>query len=158
MLWGRWDMSWRQRSESGWNGIKPEHIVMVPKAHRFAVDDQIVLHLLSLGLQPVVLRDASIERLASVGIAPLALLQLSDGMLDGGPEGRHFTQQGTQSVAITPRLAGNLLQNFALDRCQRVAWLCCSVLSAMLLFQALKIEAASDSIKTFQWFAHDAKP
>jgi hypothetical protein len=43
---------------------------MVPKAHGFSVDDQVMLYLLRLGSQPVILRNTGIERSARDGVAP----------------------------------------------------------------------------------------
>jgi hypothetical protein len=73
-------MDWRQRSERRGDGIAAEHVVMAPKAHRFAVDDQIVLYLLRLGAQPVMLRNVGVERVPGVGvlaaILPLEAIQI----------------------------------------------------------------------------------
>jgi hypothetical protein len=95
-------MGWRQRSERGGYGIEAEHVVMVPKAHRFTVDDQVMLHLLGLRAQPVILGDAGIEPMAHTGVAHFVSPQVGDAVLDGLAQRRHFTQQGIQAVAVTP--------------------------------------------------------
>ena len=76
-------MGWRQRSERGGNGIEAEHVVMGPKPHRFAVNNQVMLHLLSLSPQPIILRDAGIERRPPFGVTHPILTQLGDGGLNG---------------------------------------------------------------------------
>jgi hypothetical protein len=41
-------MVWWQRSERRGDRIETEYVVMVPKAHRLTVDDQVMLDLLGL--------------------------------------------------------------------------------------------------------------
>src|SRR5262245_24019809 len=100
MLWRPRGMSWRQRSERGWDGIEVEHVIMVPKTHRFTVDDEVMLHPLGLSTQLVILRDAGIEHLAGVGGAYPGLLPLGDDRLDGLTQRRHVTEQHIQMVAV----------------------------------------------------------
>ncbi len=146
MAWRPWGMGWRQRSERGGNGIEAEHVVMVPKAHRLTVNNQVMLHLLGLGAQPIILRNADIELGARFGVTHLVLAQGGDGVLDSLASCCHFTQQGIQAVAITSRLGGNLFQYLAFDSRQGVAGLGGGVSSAISLFQAIEIEAATHRI------------
>ena len=55
---------------------------MIPKAHRFAVNNQVLLHLLGLGAQSIILRDADIECRRRFGVTRLVLAQDSHGVLD----------------------------------------------------------------------------
>ena len=114
-------MRCRQWSKRGRNRIAAEHVIMVPKAHRLTVDDQVMLYPLGLGAQLIILCDAGIEHLARLGVVHLVLLQLSDGRFDGLAQRRHCTQQSIQTIAVTPRLGGNFLQDFTFDRRQRIA-------------------------------------
>jgi hypothetical protein len=75
---------------------------MVPKTHRFTVDDQVMLHLLGLRTQLVIPGDASIKRVAGIGLARPLGSQLRTCVLDSFEQRRHCPQQGIQAVAIAP--------------------------------------------------------
>jgi hypothetical protein len=59
---------------------------MVPKAHSFPVDDQVMLHLLRLGSQLIILCDGDIKRSARVGVASAARTLAIEGFLNRAPE------------------------------------------------------------------------
>ena len=147
-------MDWRQRSERCWDGIEAEDVIVVPKTHRLAVDDEVMLHSLGLSTQLVILHDVGSERLAGYSITQPVLPQLSQGGLDGLTQRCHIAQQRSQSVTITPRLRGDLLQNLTFDRRQRVAGLRAAILATGSLFHAIEVEVAVYSIAIAPCFSH----
>jgi hypothetical protein len=112
---------------------------MAPKTHRFTVDDQVMLDLLRLCAQLVIPGDTGVECLAGNGIAPAVLALLPNSRLDGLAQCRHYTQQGIQTVAVTPRLAGDLFEDLAFDRAQGIARLGGRVWAAILRGQPIEI-------------------
>jgi len=76
-------MGWRQWSEGSGNGIAAEHVIVVPKTHRFAVNNQVMLHLSGLGAQPIIRRDTAIQYQRRLSISPLVLAQGREAGLNG---------------------------------------------------------------------------
>jgi len=67
---------------------------MAPKPHRFAVNDEIMLHLQSLLAQPVVASDIGVQCAARGGRIHTVLPQLRHPRLDGASEPVHLAQEG----------------------------------------------------------------